>query len=63
MVVDRDLKIQNFVPEDYIVIEGHFRQPAGNTSGVYLGEKAEISSPISAKEKRLPSIKSKLKRF
>ncbi|PWU20957.1 MAG: RecQ family ATP-dependent DNA helicase [Bdellovibrio sp.] len=55
MVVDRDLKIQNFVPEDYVVIEARFQASGGQYEGVYLGEKAELSnSQVSAKEKRLP---------
>jgi DNA topoisomerase-3 len=54
MVVERDLKIQNFVPEDYVVIEGQFQAPGGEYQGAYLGEKAEVSNPITAKEKRLP---------
>ncbi len=54
MVVDRDLKIKNFKSEDYIVIEGEFQVANGKYQGCYLGEKSEISNPISAKEKRFP---------
>ncbi|MGZ3796766.1 MAG: DNA topoisomerase 3 [Pseudobdellovibrionaceae bacterium] len=54
MVVERDLKIQNFIPEDYIVIEAQFQAREGDYRGFYLGEKGEVPTPISAKEKRLP---------
>lgn len=52
MVVDRDLKIQNFKSEDYFVIEGQFQVTNGKYQGCYLGEKSEISNPLAAKEKR-----------
>jgi DNA topoisomerase-3 len=55
MVVDRDLKIQNFKPEEYIVIEGIFQAPSGKYKGFYLGEKPEVSNPLSAREKRFPN--------
>lgn len=54
MVVERDLKIRNFVPEHYSVLEGQFRAPEGVYKGSYLGEKHEVPKPVSAKEKRLP---------
>ena len=54
MVVERDLKIQNFKSEDYIIIEGQFQASNGKYKGFYLGEKPEVSNPVSAKEKRFP---------
>ncbi len=54
MVVDRDLKIQNFVPENYYVIEAKFQSTTGPFEGGYIGEKNETANPITAKEKRLP---------
>ena len=54
MVVERDLKIQNFKPEDYIVIEGRFGAHEAEYRGIYIGEKAEVVKPITAKELRLP---------
>ncbi len=81
MVVERDLKIQNFAPENYIVIEAQFQSLTGQSrvltiqttdltkdqtadhatdseeqpyKAVYLGEKAQIKNPVSAREKRLP---------
>jgi DNA topoisomerase-3 len=53
MVVDRDLKILNFISEKYVVIEGEFQVPDGKYKGAYIGEKKEISNPTSALEIRL----------
>ena len=52
MVVERDLKIQNFKSEDYIVIEGCFQSQTGPYKAFYLGEKPEIKNSLLAKEKR-----------
>jgi DNA topoisomerase III len=54
LVVDRDLKIANFIPEHYLLIEGQFAAENGAYKGLYLGEKAEVKNPLAAKEKRLP---------
>ena len=53
MVVDRDTKIQNFKPEEFIVLEGKFLAPNGAYEGYYLGAKQDVSNPVTAKEKRL----------
>jgi DNA topoisomerase III len=62
MVVERDLKIKNFVPENYFVIEGEFQcaPTEAKYDGVYVGEKAEVNNPVTAKEKRLPNDAAKV---
>lgn len=64
MVVERDLKIANFVEEKYYVIEATFKtenqtenlaedEVENNYNGFYLGEKKEVENPLTAHEKRL----------
>lgn len=59
MIVERDLKILNFVPENYLVIEGDFSFNNCNFSGCYIGERAHLEKPLTAKEKRLPACSEK----
>lgn len=54
MVVERDEKINNFISEVYKIVEGHFESKNGKYSGHYIGERIDVSSPVSAKEKRFP---------
>lgn len=52
MIVERDLKIRDFVTEEYETIEAKF-EAGEEFKATYLGEKDEIKKPIiSAKEKR-----------
>jgi DNA topoisomerase-3 len=60
MVVDRDNKIQNFIPEKYAVIEAEFQVPGGQYKGAYVGEKSELKNPTTALEKRLVMTPEKL---
>lgn len=53
MIVERDLKIKNFVPENYKIIEAKFKTENGSFTGVYIGEKNPLSqSEIEIKEIR-----------
>ncbi|MBN8536490.1 MAG: DNA topoisomerase 3 [Deltaproteobacteria bacterium] len=52
LVTERDLKIQNFISEDYHIIEGKFQSATGDYQGLYIGEKSEVKNAITAKEKR-----------
>ncbi len=52
MIVERDEKINNFVPEDYKIIKATFLAKNGKYLGTYIGEKNEITSTASAKEVR-----------
>lgn len=54
MIVERDIKIRDFVTEEYETIEALF-ESGGEFKGAYLGEKDEIKKPMNtAKEKRFP---------
>ncbi len=53
MVVERDLKIRNFRPETYAVIEGLFSSPIDKYKAVYIGETLKLKKPLTAKEVRL----------
>ncbi len=54
MIVERDLKIRDFIPETYEIIEAQF-YAGGDYKATYLGERDQIKKPIStAKEMRFP---------
>ncbi len=53
MIVERDLKIRNFITEEYETLEVQFKVPLGDYRSTYLGKKDELKKPfISQKEKR-----------
>lgn len=67
MIVERDLKIRDFISEEYETIEAEF-EAGSKFKANYLGEQDEIKKPmIRAKEKRFPrkseNIATVLKRF
>lgn len=53
MIVERDLKIQNFVPEKYTTIDATFKVEHGEYRGTFAGETSEYKSLKLAKEKRI----------
>lgn len=55
MIVDRDLAIENFQPEEYFVIEGKFSSEHGEYFGIYIGE----NIPSSILPKGLPKAQPK----